>query len=177
MLGIDSKLNTNIEAYEILHPLTKMTIFRCISKDLWILCLWPPCCPIPKVAMNEFSSCIFYLLIYVSKLMNMCLMRTQLFRWSDRHVAPLTVLTCRVVVIYHRHRPWRRWRLSWPPKPKCCAKSYRRNSKSRNRCNRDLQWELIMMDHNWLPPTVTTPPEMIPYYRLNHSIWSLRDSK
>jgi hypothetical protein len=52
--------------------------------------------------MNEFSSCIFYLLIYVSKLMNMCLMRTQLFRWSDLHVAPPTVLTRRAVVIYHR---------------------------------------------------------------------------
>jgi hypothetical protein len=38
--------------------------------------------------MNEFLSCIFYLLIYVSKLMNMCLMRTQLFRWSDRDVTP-----------------------------------------------------------------------------------------
>jgi hypothetical protein len=33
--------------------------------------------------MNEFSSCIFYLLIYMSKLMNMCLIRTQFFRWSD----------------------------------------------------------------------------------------------
>jgi hypothetical protein len=58
-----------------------------------------------RLAMNEFSSCIFYLLIYVSKLMNMCLMRTQLFRWSDRHVAPPTVLACRVMVIYHRHHP------------------------------------------------------------------------
>jgi hypothetical protein len=25
--------------------------------------------------------------------------------------------------------------------------------------------------------TVTTPPEIIPYYRLNHSIWSLSDNK
>jgi transposase InsO family protein len=24
---------------------------------------------------------------------------------------------------------------------------------------------------------VTTPPEIIPYYRLNHSIWSLSDNK
>jgi hypothetical protein len=28
-----------------------------------------------------------------------------------------------------------------------------------------------------LIPTVTTPPEIIPYYRLNHSIWSLSDNK
>jgi hypothetical protein len=28
-----------------------------------------------------------------------------------------------------------------------------------------------------LVPTVTTPPEIIPYYRLNDSIWSLRDNK
>jgi hypothetical protein len=28
---------------------------------------------------------------------------------------------------------------------------------------------------NW--HRVTTPPEIIPYYRLNHSIWSLRDNK
>jgi hypothetical protein len=26
-------------------------------------------------------------------------------------------------------------------------------------------------------PNVTTPPEIIPYYRLNHSIWSLNDNK
>jgi hypothetical protein len=26
-------------------------------------------------------------------------------------------------------------------------------------------------------PIVTTPPEIIPYYRLNHSIWSLSDSE
>jgi hypothetical protein len=25
--------------------------------------------------------------------------------------------------------------------------------------------------------SVTTPPEIIPYYRLNHSIWSLSDNK
>jgi hypothetical protein len=24
---------------------------------------------------------------------------------------------------------------------------------------------------------VTTPPEIIPYYRLNHSLWSLSDNK
>jgi hypothetical protein len=28
-----------------------------------------------------------------------------------------------------------------------------------------------------LVPTVTTPPEIIPYYRLNHSVWSLSDNK
>jgi hypothetical protein len=28
-----------------------------------------------------------------------------------------------------------------------------------------------------LVPTVTTPPEIISYYRLNHSIWSLSDNK
>jgi hypothetical protein len=28
-----------------------------------------------------------------------------------------------------------------------------------------------------LSPVVTTPPEIIPYYRLNHSIWSLSDNK
>jgi hypothetical protein len=44
-----------------------------------------------KFAMNEFLSCIFYLLIDVSKLMNMCLMGTQISRWSDRHVALPTV--------------------------------------------------------------------------------------
>jgi hypothetical protein len=27
------------------------------------------------------------------------------------------------------------------------------------------------------PGGVTTPPEIIPYYRLNHSIWSLSDNK
>jgi hypothetical protein len=28
-----------------------------------------------------------------------------------------------------------------------------------------------------LVPTVTTPPEIISYYRLNHSFWSLSDNK
>jgi hypothetical protein len=28
-----------------------------------------------------------------------------------------------------------------------------------------------------LIPAVTTPSEIIPYYRLNHSIWSLSDNK
>jgi hypothetical protein len=28
-----------------------------------------------------------------------------------------------------------------------------------------------------LIPAVTTPPKIIPYYRLNHSSWSLRDNK
>jgi hypothetical protein len=28
-----------------------------------------------------------------------------------------------------------------------------------------------------LVPTVTTPSEIIPYYRINHSSWSLSDSK
>jgi hypothetical protein len=28
-----------------------------------------------------------------------------------------------------------------------------------------------------LIPAVTTPPEIIPYYRLNCSIWSLSDNK
>jgi hypothetical protein len=154
MLEIDSELNI-YQHWSVWNPTStnqKMRIFWCISKDLWILCLWPPCCPIPNVAMNEFSWCIFYLLIYVSKLMNMCLMRTQLFRWSDRHIAPPTVLTRRAVVIYRSHHPWHRGRLSWPPKPKCCARFCRRNSKSPNRCIRGLQWELIMKDHRWLPP-------------------------
>jgi hypothetical protein len=28
-----------------------------------------------------------------------------------------------------------------------------------------------------LIPTVTTPSEIIPHYRLNHSLWSLSDNK
>jgi hypothetical protein len=34
MLEIDPELNTNVGAYEILHPVTKNKTFRCISKDL-----------------------------------------------------------------------------------------------------------------------------------------------
>jgi hypothetical protein len=33
MLEIDLKLNTNLGAHEIMHPLTKNENFRCISKD------------------------------------------------------------------------------------------------------------------------------------------------
>jgi hypothetical protein len=84
---------------------------------------------------------------------DMCLMRTQFFRWSDQHIALPTVMVRRVVMTYRRHCPWRRWRPSWPPKLKCCAKSCRRSSRCPNRCNRDLQWEQIMMDRRWSPST------------------------
>jgi hypothetical protein len=151
MLGVDSKLNTNFGSHEIIHPLTKNENSSVYKQGFMNLCLWPSCCPIPKVVLNEFSSCIFYLLIYMSKLKNMWLMKAQIFRWSDRHVTPPTVLTRRVMVIYHHHHPWCRWRLLWLPRPKCCARFCRRNSKSRNRCTRDLHWELIMMDPKWLP--------------------------
>jgi hypothetical protein len=33
------------------------------------------------------------------------------------------------------------------------------------------------MHTNALIPAVTTPPEIIPYYCLNHSLWSLNDNK
>jgi hypothetical protein len=33
MLEIDLKLNTNLGAHEIMHPLTENENFRCISKD------------------------------------------------------------------------------------------------------------------------------------------------
>jgi hypothetical protein len=32
-----------------------------------------------KLTINEFSSCIFYLLIFLRKPMNVCLMKTQIF--------------------------------------------------------------------------------------------------
>jgi hypothetical protein len=46
----------------------------------------------------------------------------------------------------------------------------------------------VILGMNWLAghdatiqcakrTVVTTPPEIIPYYRLNHSIWSLSDNK
>jgi hypothetical protein len=36
--------------------------------------------------------------------------------------------------------------------------------------------ELIHLSLNSQVTTVTTPPEIIPYYPLNHSIWSLSDN-
>jgi hypothetical protein len=36
-----------------------------------------------KLTSNEFSSCIFSLLIFMSKLINVCLMRTQISRWPN----------------------------------------------------------------------------------------------
>jgi hypothetical protein len=58
-----------------------------------------------KLTINEFSSCIFYLLIFTSKFMNMCLMITQICRWSDRHAAPRMVLVPQVVVTHCRDHP------------------------------------------------------------------------
>jgi hypothetical protein len=38
--------------------------------------------------------------------------------------------------------------------------------------------KLITLVHSVaLIPAVTTPPEIIPYYRLNHSNWSLSDNE
>jgi hypothetical protein len=105
MLEINPELNTNFVAYEILHPLIKNENFSVYKQGFMNFMLMTAVLSGSEVAMNEFSSCIFYLLIYVSKLMNMCLMRTQLFRWSDRHVAPPTVLKRQAVVIYYRHHP------------------------------------------------------------------------
>jgi hypothetical protein len=76
MLKIDSELNTNIGAYQILHPLTKNGNFSVYKQRFIKFYAYDRRAPIPKVAINEFSSCIFHLLIYVSKLLNMCLMRT-----------------------------------------------------------------------------------------------------
>jgi hypothetical protein len=35
----------------------------------------------------------------------------------------------------------------------------------------------LVCNHLAISLLVTTPPEIIPYYRLNHSIWSLSDNK
>jgi hypothetical protein len=113
--------------------------------------------------LSDSESCHERVFVVHILLVNLCeqayeyvFNKNSTFRWSDQHVATPTVLTRRVVVISHRHRPWRRWRLSCPPKPKCCAKSYRRSSKLPNRCNKDLQWELITMDRRCLPPTLSS---------------------
>jgi hypothetical protein len=44
--------------------------------------------------------------------------------------------------------------------------------------NHVISINLITPVHtNVLVPTMTTPFEIIPYYRLNHSIWALSDNK
>jgi hypothetical protein len=84
MLEIDSELNTNLRDYEILHLLTKNENFSAYKQGFMNFMLMTTVLSgSEKFVMNEFSSCIFYLLIYVSKLMNMCLMRTQ---FSDGRV-------------------------------------------------------------------------------------------
>jgi hypothetical protein len=101
-----------------------------MSRGIWILCLWLCFCQFEKLGLNEFSSCICYTCYsFLSKAMNMCLIRAHIFRWWDQHVALITVLERRVVVTNHRHRPWRRRRHLWPLKSKCCARSYRRISR------------------------------------------------
>jgi hypothetical protein len=77
----------------------------------------------------------------MSKLMNVCLMKTQIFRWSDRHATPPMVLVAQVVVTHHRHHPWHRQRHFWERKPTYCAGSCRCNSRwtsEYNSWNRDL---------------------------------------
>jgi hypothetical protein len=63
-----------------MHPLTKNENFRSISKDYELYAYDRRAAQLWKVASNEFSSYIFYLLIYMSKLTDMCLMRAQNFQ-------------------------------------------------------------------------------------------------
>jgi hypothetical protein len=70
MLEIDSESNTNIGAYEVLHTLTKNENFLEYRQGFMILMLMTVVLSgFENFSTNEFSSCIFYLLIYVSKLM------------------------------------------------------------------------------------------------------------
>jgi hypothetical protein len=93
---------------------------------------------------------------FMSKLVNVRLMKTQFFRWSDRHVALQMVLVPQVVVTHRCHHPWQRQRHSWQRKPKYCASSCRRSSRwpnGYNSCNRDLRTGQTMRDHIRSPPT------------------------
>jgi hypothetical protein len=153
MLEIDSELNTNIGVYQILHQQTKNENFLAYKQGFMNFMLM-------TTVLSDSECCHEWVFVVHILLVNLCeqayehvFNENSTFRWSDQHIAPPTVLTRRVVVIYHRHHPWDRWRLSWPPKLKCCARFCRHNSKSPNRCIRGLQSELIMMDRKWLPPT------------------------
>jgi hypothetical protein len=100
-----------------------------MSRGIWIFAYDRVAANLQKLAMNELLSCIFYTCIFLSKDMNMYLIRAHILRWWDQPTALLTVLDHRVVVTYSCHRPWRRRRHLWPLKPKCCARSYRRSSR------------------------------------------------
>jgi hypothetical protein len=80
MLEIDLKSHTNLGAHEILHPLNKNENFRCTGKDYELYAYDRRAAQFGKVASNEFSSYIFYLLICTSKLTDMCLRRAQKFQ-------------------------------------------------------------------------------------------------
>jgi hypothetical protein len=105
MLEIDSELNTNIGVYKILHRLTKNENFSGYKQGFMNFMLM-------TVVLSDSESCHEQVFAVHILLVNLCeqayeyvLMRTQLFRWSDRHISHPTVLTRLVVVIYHRHRP------------------------------------------------------------------------
>jgi hypothetical protein len=54
--------------------------FSVYKQELWTLCLWPSCGTILKSFLEWVSLYIFYLLSYMSKLTDMCLMRAQNFQ-------------------------------------------------------------------------------------------------
>jgi hypothetical protein len=106
---------------------------------------------------HKWAFVVHILLVnFMSKLMNVCLMKTQFFRWSDRHATLPMVLVPQVVMTYHCHHPWHRQRHSWQRKPTYCASSCRCSSRrTSGYCcwNRDLHMGTIMRVHIRSLPT------------------------
>jgi hypothetical protein len=153
MLEVDSELNTNIGAYEILHPLTKNEIFSAYKQGFMNFMLM-------IVVLSESESCHEWVFVVHILLVNLCEQAYE-YVFNENSTFQMVGSTRSTPNSFDAlgsgdlspPLPMTPVETSWPPKPKCCAKSYRSSSKSLNRCNRDLQWELVMMDHSWLPPT------------------------
>jgi hypothetical protein len=132
-----------------------MRIFRCISKDLWILCLWPPCCPIPKVC-HEWVFVVHILLV------NLCEQAYE-YVFNENSTFQMVGSTRSTPNVFDTSGsgdlppppPMTPVETFMATQPKCCTRFCRHNIRWPNWCNRDLQWELIMMDHRWLPPTLS----------------------
>jgi hypothetical protein len=55
------------------------------------------------------------------------------FRWWEPRAALPAGSERTVAVTCYHHRPWRRWRPSWPRKPRCYARYCRHNNRSLSR--------------------------------------------
>jgi hypothetical protein len=71
-LEFTSELNIHFRVMKSYTYWPKMGNFQCMSRDLWILCLWPLCCPVCSTYHKWVFVVHVRLVNFMSKLLNVC---------------------------------------------------------------------------------------------------------